>query len=315
MFGRLFDKLKKNRDNNISINNLNDTLLKVSDNLKNQNKKFALEKLLKLYTYIILQKLFDHIYKSYKSKTKGELIIFWNALKMNLLKKAEYSYGNKLSNEKKSISKKLTFSSKKKDNTPKNNINASIPYISLIPYLIKYLEGKIKERKEYFYEKLKTEYKNRKFCDLLLNYVNKKEKPNKEKFFGEFKKSGKLGESQKKVFKLFRRSYIRKLFVEIEDLSHLLKLMYLIKISIVNKEISEKRWIRVLIRKWRFITFSKNISKKKMESLYKQLHLNYLEMVNDVFGEEEQTNPSIIKEFERFGANVGMWENEHPGFI
>jgi hypothetical protein len=87
MFGRLFDKLKKNRDNNISINNLNDTLLKVSDNLKNQNKKFALEKLLKLYTYIILQKLFDHIYKSYKSKTKGELIIFWNALKMNLLKK------------------------------------------------------------------------------------------------------------------------------------------------------------------------------------------------------------------------------------
>ena len=52
-----------------------------------------------------------------------------------------------------------------------------------------------------------------------------------------------------------------------------------------------------------------------MAFLYKHLHVNYLEMVNDVFGEEEQANPSVIKEFERFGANVGMWENEHPGFI
>ena len=91
--------------------------------------------------------------------------------------------------------------------------------------------------------------------------------------------------------------------------------MYLLKISIVSKEISEKRWIRILIRKWRFISFSKNISKKKMAFLYKHLHVNYLEMVNDVFGEEERANPSVIKEFERFGANVGMWENEHPDFI
>ena len=52
-----------------------------------------------------------------------------------------------------------------------------------------------------------------------------------------------------------------------------------------------------------------------MAFLYKHLHVNYLEMVNDVFGEEERANPSVIKEFERFGANVGMWENEHPDFI
>ena len=45
------------------------------------------------------------------------------------------------------------------------------------------------------------------------------------------------------------------------------------------------------------------------------LYINYLEMVNDVFGEEKNENPSVIKEFERFGANVGMWENEHPDFV
>ena len=114
---------------------------------------------------------------------------------------------------------------------------------------------------------------------------------------------------------MFRRRIIKKLFTKIEKTSRLLKLMYLIKISVVNKEIIEKRWIRVLIRKWRFISFSKNISKKKMAFLYKHLHVNYLEMVNDVFGEEEKANPSVIKEFERFGSNVGMWENEHPDFV
>ena len=105
------------------------------------------------------------------------------------------------------------------------------------------------------------------------------------------------------------------MFKEVIYPSRILKLMYLMKLTIVSKEISEKRWIRVLIRKWRFISFSKNISKKKMAFLYKHLHVNYLEMVNDVFGEEEKSNPSVIKEFERFGANVGMWENEHPDFV
>ena len=52
-----------------------------------------------------------------------------------------------------------------------------------------------------------------------------------------------------------------------------------------------------------------------MSILYKNFHINYLEMVNDVFGEEKVENPSVIKEFERFGANVGMWENEQPGFV
>ncbi len=314
-YKRLFDLLEKNRNNIVSIINLNDTLLKVNNNLKNQNKKLAIQKILKLYSYIILKKLCDNIYKSYKNQTKETLRDFWNVLKMYLLKKAEYSYGNKLSNEKKSISKKLVFSSKRPSNIQKSNINTSIPYMSLIPHLIKYLEGKIQERKNIFYQKLKSDYRNKKLCSLLSKYFNKKQIPEKRMFFNTFKKSATTGDVQKKLFKILRRKIIKKLFSRIEEPSRLLKLMYLIKISIVSKEIAEKRWIRVLIRKWRFISFSKNISKKKMAFLYKHLHVNYLEMVNDVFGEEEQTNPSVIKEFERFGANVGMWENEHPGFV
>ena len=55
------------------------------------------------------------------------------------------------------------------------------------------------------------------------------------------------------------------------------------------------------------------MSKKKLAYLYKHFHVNYLEMANNVFGEQD-SNPSVIKEFERFGSNVGIWENEKPDY-
>ena len=39
--------------------------------------------------------------------------------------------------------------------------------------------------------------------------------------------------------------------------------------------------------------------------------MTYLEMANCLFGENND-DPSVIKEFERFGTSVGMWENEKP---
>ena len=41
-------------------------------------------------------------------------------------------------------------------------------------------------------------------------------------------------------------------------------------------------------------------------------------MVKDIFGGEKFDSfdsPSVIKEFERFGTSVGMWENEYPKFL
>ena len=35
-------------------------------------------------------------------------------------------------------------------------------------------------------------------------------------------------------------------------------------------------------------------------------------MINTIFSDEEKINPSVVKEFERFGYNVGMFINEDP---
>ena len=81
----------------------------------------------------------------------------------------------------------------------------------------------------------------------------------------------------------------------------------------MEREVSHEKFFRQLIRRWRYITFSKKLALNKMKNIYKNLHMTYLEMANCLFGDEGQSEPSVIKEFERFGTSVGMWENEKPG--
>ena len=112
------------------------------------------------------------------------------------------------------------------------------------------------------------------------------------------------------------KNKIGKLNYELNDKlkeEKLLKMEKLLRVTVINNEVAEARWLRILIRKWRFLAFSKVISKKQLVYLYKHIHVNYLEMANIVFGEQD-SNPSIINEFERFISNLGIWENEKPDF-
>lgn len=78
----------------------------------------------------------------------------------------------------------------------------------------------------------------------------------------------------------------------------------------MHKNIAEQRFYRELIRKWRFISFTKKMARKKLELMYKNLHASYLQMADEIFGDDNNINPSVFKEFERFGANVGMFTGQ-----
>ena len=316
IYKKFFDNLKNNAKNKNSLIALNENFLNINNDLKNKNKNIAFKNILKLYMYVIIKKLFENFKKLEREKSKVIFKEFINKLKQNVIKKAEFTYENKISNENIPFRKKLSFSIKKSSskNIPKKDIDKSIPYISLLPHLMKFLDEKIKERKNYAFNELKKYNKSKKLNSLLTKFINNKLIPVKNHFYINFSKLATNGEKQKSLFKLLRKYIIKKLFKNNEELSRLFHLLLLIKLSIVNKEISNQRWIRAIIRKWRFLSFSRNVSKKKMSLLYKNFHINYLEMVKDVFGEEKMDNPSVIKEFERFGANVGMWENERPGY-
>ena len=89
-------------------------------------------------------------------------------------------------------------------------------------------------------------------------------------------------------------------------------MMYVTRLLVMERDIAKERFLRQLIRRWRYIAFSKKLAMNKMKTIYKNLHMTYLEMANCLFGDDEHNEPSVIKEFERFGTSVGIWENEKP---
>ena len=95
------------------------------------------------------------------------------------------------------------------------------------------------------------------------------------------------------------------------DTNKIYKLLYLLRITYMHKKVAKQRFIRELTRKWRFAAFVKKMARKKLELMYKSMHVSYLQMANEVFGEEED-NPSVMKEFERFTNNIGMFSGEEP---
>ena len=144
-----------------------------------------------------------------------------------------------------------------------------------------------------------------------------KQLPNKREFLnkimGNYKNLTTKGPLLEKLYKMLRLYIIKQWMKILKEPSKLYRIFYLFKMTFMHRGIAERRFIREIIRKWRFTTFVKVIAKRKLELMYKNLHVSYLQMANEVFGDEETTtNASVVKEFERFGTDVGMWGNEDP---
>ena len=116
---------------------------------------------------------------------------------------------------------------------------------------------------------------------------------------------------QIKLFKLLRKKYIKEIVTKLEEPSRLYKLFYLVNVTRMHEKITNQRFFRELIRKWRFIAFTKKMARRKLELMYKNLHASYMQMADEIFGDDE-VNPSVIKQFEMFGNNVGMFTAQEP---
>jgi hypothetical protein len=226
-----------------------------------------------------------------------------------------FNYNNEIVSTKFAKTTKLSFKNKISKN---NNIisDKNIPIRKVLPSLIRYLDNIVNKKKKETFDKLKDEINKNKFCDLLKKFKEKTIKPMKEEYINKIKREAKYAESrpiyQVKLFKLLRKIYIKKIVTQLVEPSSLYNLFYLINLTKMHKYIAEQRFNRELIRKWRFITFTKKLARKKLELMYKNLHASYLQMADEIFGEENNINPSVFKEFERFGSNVGMFTGQEP---
>jgi len=306
--------------------NLKEDLIKAHKELTDEHKAKFMNKLYKMYTSKILDNFFNKLSEIQLKKSLRPKSDFMNELNLIAINDKEFAYKHIDKIEKQPKLMNLHFKKKENDkeitekdlleNKLKSNV---IAFNSIIPELLDYLNDIFKQRKSEAYKLIKSKARNEKLVKYLKSYVDKKYKPDKQKFYDELKFNQKVqlteGPLQAKLFKLLRRKVINTMLDkdDVEELYRLLRLLKLFKITEINKELSEERWLRTLIRKWRFLAFSKVMSKKKLAYLYKHFHVNYLEMANNVFGEQD-SNPSVIKEFERFGSNVGIWENEKPDY-
>ena len=184
-----------------------------------------------------------------------------------------------------------------------------------IPSFVSYLDKKIKERNQNTLNEFKKAYASKKFCELLKSFSNKKIISPKSDVVNEMKREAKYSETrplyQIKIFKLLRKKYIREIVTKLEEPSRLYKLFYLVNVTQMHKKITNQRFFRELIRKWRFIAFTKKMARRKLELMYKNLHASYMQMADEIFGDDE-VNPSVIKQFEMFGNNVGMFTAQEP---
>ena len=310
-------RIKKYVDNKNKNKKLANDLINAKKDINHKNKKIPIiKKLYKIYTYKVFERLFNRIETKYMKKTKIVKKIFIEKIINNYYSKTkEYTYSSHIQNENKPYTKRILFKTKKKTQ-PKTTRDKSQIYLSLTSILVKLIKELIQKRKKESLDKIKERYNGMKLIQALNKFIYNKRKQTLQELIERLRVLIDIyendGPRQAKLFKLFRKVVIKKLFIYKEEVYRINKLFYLINLTVFNKEIAKARWIRQMIRKWRFITFMRKMAKKKMELMYKNLHVSYLEMANTIFSDTEKINPSVVKEFERFGYGVGMFVNEDP---
>ena len=357
-----FKILKKYSEKKKYIYYFSKNISNLFPNIKFEEKKIILSKILKYYVFIRLTKLLEKIKINRNKEVKKYKTKLFTYLKK---KKEEYSSSEKRK-RKNTIQYMSPKEKQKKDNTTKkyeHSKTKSQGIITISNKKTRNLKDKEKEKEKDIIKKKivknfnsnsRNIYENKrinngkyKFSEdkisrreseyesennnikeninaiyepllgELNKVINKVIIRKKKEYLSIIKKRIKIIKEEKekeriyyihKLHKTLRSITIKKLFSQKNELLRAKKLINLIKLTRIHSQISTDRWIRQIIRRWRFISFVKIMSKKKLELMYKNLHVGYLEIINSLFNNDSQF-PSVIKEFENFGSNVGMYKN------
>ena len=309
------EKIKKKAEMKNKYEKIVDDTLKAKEEIDAQIKLKVINKMYKLYYYTKIKNMLNACDK-YDNKLKNiygkELLYKLLTIKNN---NSAFNYNNNLESTNQAKMTKFSFKTKAKKKEPIVP-DRNAPMKKVLPCLVHYLQRIINRKKGDCFENIKNKYITNKFGQLLTQFKDRTIKPKKEEFIDLLRRHAKYSEIrplyQVKLFKLLRKKYIRTITTILVEPSRLYRLFYIINLTKMHKNIAEQRFYRELIRKWRFISFTKKMARKKLELMYKNLHASYLQMADEIFGEDNNMNPSVFKEFERFGTNVGMFTGQEP---
>ena len=291
-------KLRQQGKHNNLYKNLSKDVINANDDLLNKNRKSTINKILKINTYKVLSNLFNDLEKKQKNRIKPNIKDFFNKLYEIYMKANQYSYIkesrlHKKPNVLRGMNIHLKSTSVKNKLDEKNN--KSTVYQHLTPYLVKYLNRIFRNVKYDVFDEIKNTTDHNKFCKLYKKFKNKTIIPDKEDLVDSLKyyvymKLTKINSSNK-LYYLIRRAIIRKILNIGKNTGSLSRILNLVKTTMTHKKIAKDRWLLRLIKRWRFITFVKKMAMKKMELMYKDLHVTYLEMADSVLNEGSPLGP------------------------
>ena len=293
----LLKKIKKQSIYNKLYKILALNLVDIKEDFHKVNKRPIIDKILKIYTYKILSNLFDKLEKKHKNRNYTIMEDFFIKLYDVNVKMNKYKYMKINRLERKPWLEKgfkLQISPKPKEIRDEKN-NKVIVYRQLTPSLVKYINRIYTRRKEDIFDTIRFNKNGDKFCKLLKKFVKKTNIPDKEDLVDSLKyyvyiKITKV-KSSDKFYNLIRKAIIRKILNISKTTGNLTRILHLIRLTKIHKKIAKDRWLQNLIRRWRFITFVKKMALKKMQLMYKDLHVTYLEMADTVLNDGSPMGP------------------------
>ena len=302
------DRLRKIAERKTDYNKFREHLVSVKDEVDAEAKYKLIRRLYKVFYYKLIDRMFGRLQSLQEEYKRNHANYLFYKL---LLTKRET--GNRIESfESGPTPKKISFKGKsaKKIKVPEDR---SVT-VMVLPSLVRYLDDKFKDAKSWAMDNLINKWRAEKFAKLIKTLSNKTTVPPKRDLVdlmkAEYLYMNGLGASNCELFKLLRRYWVRMVCTSMYGPSRVYKTLYLIKMIMMHKAIAYQRYIRELIRKWRFSAFIQNISRRKLELLYKNLHVSYLQMANEMFGDKGEKNASVVKEFERLATRMGIFTNE-----
>ena len=260
-------------------------MIKCKANIISQNKEQLIRKIYKLYSYRTINKMIQTIEKNKKSQYFKKLII--NLIK-NLAKQTEFKTKGYHSSSNQTPLIKLSFKSNIINKKPKIINDKLLTLKKILPLFIKYLQNKINQRNSESFKRLKKYSSYSSFFKLYNNTIIKIIKNLENEFINKLKKNSEDYLTKKVIslnlFNIFKKYLIKKITMTLIEINRIYKIIYLMKMIRMHKKISKLRFIRKLIRKWSFYSFVHKMARRKMEKMYKNLHVSYLQMVDEVFG-------------------------------
>ena len=206
---------------------------------------------------------------------------------------------------KEDILRKILYRWKFISNILKNKNNDKEKQVRLKLLLLRHENNHIKilskflNKWKYNTQNLINNEMNNNFCNLLIIWYDKDIINSKKDLINNLCRHYIYIQGQKfsklKIRKLFINSIfqkIRKAFIPLIIKLNIRKLIISTKVVENN---NQKNYLISIIRKWRFITFVSNLVKKKLQLMYNNLHVSYLEIADEIFNTPQAITPKELK--------------------